>query len=233
MVHTAWRVFLYGLVAATSPLALTTTLVVLRSGRGRINGILYAASFLAASTLVLLAVVGIGVATSYTHEGHPTFQAFLALVFGCALLYAAYYVRRHPHARHTAAPATPRRPNRLLEMTNRIEHLGPLQAIGVGLAFGIGGPKRFGITVLVAGTITASGLRTGAGVAIGATYIIVGTVLVWLPVAMYVVAGHLAEQYIADAQQWVTARQDALTFWPSLVVGAVLVLDGLYGLLIG
>lgn len=233
MVHTAWRVFLYGLVAATSPLALTTTLVVLRSGRGRINGILYAASFLAASTVVLLAVLGIGVATSYTHEGHPTFQAVLAVVFGGALLYTARYVRRHPHTRPTAAPAPPRRPNRLVEMTNRIGHLGPLQAIGVGIAFGIGGPKRFGITVLVAGTITAAGLRTGAGVVIGVGYIVVGTVLVWLPVAMYVVAGHRAEQYIAVAQQWVTARQDALTFWPSLVVGVILVVDGVYGLVTG
>lgn len=233
MVHTAWRVFLYGLVAATSPLALTTTLVVLRSGRGRINGILYAVSFLVASTLVLLAVVGIGVATSYTHEGHPTFQALLALVFGCALLCAAYYVHRHPRARPAGAPVMPGRRNRLVEMTDRIQHLGPLQAIGVGVAFGIGGPKRFGITVLVAGTITAAGLRTSAGVAIGATYIVVGTVLVWLPVAMYVVAGHLAEQYIADAQRWVTERQDTLTFWPSLVVGVILVLDGIYGLVTG
>lgn len=231
MVHTAWRVFLYGLVAATSPLALTTTLVVLRSGRGRINGILYAVSFLVASSLVLLAVVAVGVATSFTRDGHPTFQAVLAVAFGVALLYAAWYVRHHPHARHTAAPATPRRPNRLVEMTNRIQHLGPLQAIGVGVAFGIGGPKRFGITVLVAGTITAAGMGTGAGIVIGAGYIVVGTVLVWLPVAMYVVAGHLAEQWIAAAQQWVTERQDALTFWPSLVVGLVLVLDGVYSFL--
>ncbi|MBM3659618.1 MAG: hypothetical protein FJW95_08960 [Actinobacteria bacterium] len=231
MVQTAWRVFLYGLVAATSPLALTTTLVVLRSGRGRINGILYAGSFLAASAVVLLAVVAVGVATSFSRDGHPAFQAALALAFGAALLYAAAFIRRHPHARHTVAPATPRRPNRLVEMTGRIEHLGPLQAAGVGIAFGIGGPKRLGITLLVAGTIASAGLGTGMGLLIGAGYIVVGTVLVWLPVAMYVVAGHLAEQYIAAAQHWVTERQDALTFWPSLVVGTVLVVDGVYGVL--
>lgn len=228
MVHTAWRVFLYGLVAATSPLALTTTLVVLRSGRGRINGILYAGAFLAASTVVLLLVVGVGVATSVSDEGHPLLQAVLALVVGTALLAAASYVRRHPpHPRTTAAP---RRPNRLVEMTSRIDHLGPLQALGIGIAFGIGGPKRLGITVLVAGTIAAAGLGTGAGIVVGAGYIVVGTVLVWLPVALYVVAGHLAEEWIAAAQRWVTAHQTALTFWPSLVVGGILVLDGIVSL---
>ena len=224
MLHTAWRVFLYGLVAATSPLALTTTLLVLRSGRGRINGLLYATAFLLASTVMLLLVVGVGVATSFADDGHPRFQATLALTFGIALLAAAVYVRRHPH-RHRD-PAPPSRPSRLLGMTSRIEHLGPVQAVGIGLAFGIGGPKRLGITVLVAGTITAAGLGAGAGLAIGASYIVVGTVLVWLPVALYVVAGHLAEEWIATAQRWVAERQDTLTFWPSLVVGLLLVLDG-------
>jgi hypothetical protein len=228
MVHTAWRVFLYALVAATSPLALTTTLVVLRSGRGRINGLIYAGAFLAAATVMLLLVVGIGVATSLASgDGHPVFQAVLAMVFGVALLYAALYVHRHPAA--TRAHQGPRPPNRLTEMTSRIEHLGPLQALGIGLVFGIGGPKRLGITLLVAGTITTADMGAGAGIFIGTSYIVVGTVLVWLPVALYVVAGQRAEEWIATAQRWVSARQDPLTFYPSLVVGLVLVLDGIYG----
>ncbi|MFA5885824.1 MAG: GAP family protein [Acidimicrobiia bacterium] len=224
MLHTAWRVFLYGIVAATSPLALTTTLVVLRSGRPRINGLLYGGAFLAASTVVLVLVVGVGLATSLANgDGHPTFQALLALVFGVALLVTAVYVRRRTPDRH--AHDRPRTPSRLTQMTSRIEHLGPLQAIGIGVALGIGGPKRLGITVLVAGTITAAGLGTGAGVMIGASYIVVGTVLVWLPVALYVVAGHRAEDWIATAQHWVGAHQETLTFYPSLVVGLLLVLD--------
>lgn len=232
MLHTTWRVFLYGLVAATSPLALTTTLVVLRSGRGRINGLLYAGAFLGASTVMLLLVVAVGLATAIGDgDGHPLFQAVVALLFGAALLYAAFYVHRHPHATRTRE--APRSPNRLLVMTSRIEHLSPPQALGVGLAFGIGGPKRLGITVLVAGTITASGVGTGAGVLIGASYIVIGTVLVWLPVTLYVVAGHLAEEWIATAQRWVSERQDPLTFWPSLVVGAILVVDGILALVTG
>lgn len=123
MLHTAWRVFLYGLVAATSPLALTTTLVVLRSGRGRINGVLYAGAFVGASTAVLVLVVVVGTATSLgADDGHPRFQAALALSFGVVLLYAARYVRRHPHTERTPRPE--RRPGRLVEMTSRIGHLG-------------------------------------------------------------------------------------------------------------
>lgn len=228
MLHTAWRVFLYGLVAATSPLALTTTLVVLRSGRGRINGLLYAGAFLATSTIVLVLVVGVGLATSVgDDDGHPVLQAVFAFVIGTGLLVAARYVHRHPHAQRT--PST--QPSRLTGMTSRIEHLGPMQALGVGVVLGIGGPKRLSITLLVAGTIATSGLGTGFGIAIGASYIVIGTVLVWLPVVLYVVAGHLAEQWIATAQHWVSAHQDPLTIYPSLVVGLVLVIDGVWGLL--
>ena len=229
MVHTAWRVFLYGLVAATSPLALTTTLVVLRSGRPRINGLIYAGAFLGAATTVLLIVVAEGVATSVaTGDGHPTLQALLALGFGAALLATAVHIRRHPPGPHAPdGPLTPRPPSRLTRMTNRIGHLGPLQALGIGVALGIGGPKRLAITILVAATITASGVGTLSGVMIGANYIIVGTVLVWLPVTLYVVAGERAEEWIASAQRWVGEHQATLTFYPSLIVGLVLVVDAI------
>ena len=59
------------------------------------------------------------------------------------------------------------------------------------------------------------------------------SVLVWLPVVLYVVAGGRAEEWIASAQRWVSAHQDPLTFYPSLVVGLVLVVDGVWGLLGG
>jgi len=227
MAHTAWRVFLYGLVAATSPLALTTTLVVLRSGRPRINGLIYGIAFVAAASIVLLVVVAVGTATSLgSHDGHQTFQALVALVFGAGLLVTAVYVRRHPPDPHAHdGPPVPRRPSRLTGVTDRIGRIGPLQALGIGVALGIGGPKRLGITLLVAGTITAAGLGTGTGVAIGATYIVVATVLVWLPVGLYVVAGERAEEWIASAQRWVGAHQATLTFYPSLVVGLVLIAD--------
>lgn len=158
MVHTTWRVFLYALVAATSPLALTSTLVVLRSGRGRVNGTLYAVAFLSAETAVLILALALGVA-SITESGgaDPTVQA----VFGVALLVAAFYLRRRPMAR-TSDPDTPRSgSNRAAAVFSRIKRIRTIHAITGGVALGIGGPKRLGITVLAAGTIAAGGLPAG------------------------------------------------------------------------
>src|SRR3954451_4626567 len=98
MLHTAWRVFLYALVAATSPLALTSTLFVLRSGRPRINGVLYAGAFVLTQTLVLLLALALGVASVTHGDHHPGFEYGLTMLFGALLVIAAFYLRAHPRA---------------------------------------------------------------------------------------------------------------------------------------
>src|SRR5262245_63491000 len=101
MIHTAWRVFLYGLVAATSPLALTSTLFVLRSGRPRINGLLFAGAFLVTQAFVLTLVLAVG-AASVTHgDQHQGLDAAVGLVLGGLLVFAAFYLRAHPRAHAT------------------------------------------------------------------------------------------------------------------------------------
>jgi hypothetical protein len=222
MIHTAWRVFLYGLVAATSPLALTSTLFVLRTGRPRINGLLYAGAFLFTQTLVLLLALALGVASVTHGDEHQGFESAFTLVFGGLLLFAAFYLRSHPHAH-----ATKSGPNRATAVLGRIKHLSPGQAVGVGAALGIGGPKRITVTLLVAGAIAASGLPVGRSATVAIEYVVIGTVLVWLPVVLYVIAGKRAEDWIATAQAWAAAHEQTLTFYPALFVGLVLVIDGL------
>ena len=54
MSSTTFRVLLYALVAATSPLALGATLAVLRSRHARINGLAFAIGFVATQAAVCL-----------------------------------------------------------------------------------------------------------------------------------------------------------------------------------
>jgi len=222
MIHTAWRVFLYSLVAATSPLALTSTLFVLRSGRPRINGLLYGGAFLLTQTLVLLIALAVGVASATHGDRHPGLEYGITLFFGALLVVAAFYLRAHPRAHSTKTG-----PNKATAVLGRIKHLSPGQAIGVGAALGIGGPKRITVTLLVAGAIAASGLPFGRSATIAIEYVVIGTVLVWLPVVLYVIAGKRAEDWIAAAQGWASAHEQTLTFYPALIVGLILVVDGL------
>jgi hypothetical protein len=49
---------------------------------------------------------------------------------------------------------------------------------------------------------------------------------VWIPALLYVAFGHRAAGWLTSAQDWIAAHKDPLTFYPSAVLGAVLVVAG-------
>ena len=120
----------------------------LRTGRPRINGLLYAGAFLVTQTFVLLLALALGVASVTHGDHHPGFEYGITLLLGGLLVGAAFYLRAHPHV-HAAKSG----PNKATAVLGRIKHLSPGQALGVGAALGIGGPKRITVTLLVAGAI--------------------------------------------------------------------------------
>jgi hypothetical protein len=228
MLETGLRVALYGLVAATSPLALGATVAVLKSTRPRINGIVFAIGFLVAQAAVLLIAFAIGDASfAEPKKNHETIASLLELAVGLALLAAAAHVRSRPRAPREPRPTT----SRTKAMVARLSRLKPGAALGTGIALGIGGPKRLGLTLIVAAAISAAALGSAEELSLGAMYVLVATALVWVPVALYVVFGTRATDGIARAQLWVSAHQQPLTFYPSLVVGVGLVVDALIHLL--
>lgn len=228
IVETTFRIILYSLVAATSPLALGATLAVLRTSQPRINGMVFAVSFVVSQAVVLLIVFAIGVASLGDRKSaHETLASLFVLAFGLALLGAAAHIRRRrgvPHERRR--PVGPR----TKAILDRLEHLTPRAAAGTGILLGIGGPKRLGITIITAGTVTAAALSRSEDVALGALYVLLGTALVWIPVALYVVFGTRANDWMNHAQVWVQEHQEPLTFYPTLVVGVALVGDAVVGL---
>jgi Sap, sulfolipid-1-addressing protein len=104
-------------------------------------------------------------------------------------------------------------------------------ALGTGIALGIGGPKRLGLTLIVAAAISAAALGSASELSLVAVYVLVATVLVWVPVTLYVLFGTRATDWIDGAQAWVSQHQQPLTFYPSLVVGLGLTADALVRLL--
>ncbi len=203
-------------------------LVVLTSGRGRLNGSAFAIGFVAGqSAFCALAVVVGSLSLPHRDRGHPTFQGVLEILLGVALFVAATYLRireRRPHP--------PRPPNARAEsFRHRLSTLRPMTALGTGAVLGVGGPKRLGITLVVVASIAAAGVSTAGEVALTSLYVIVATALVWVPVSLYVVFGHRASDWLTNAQHWISAHKDPLTFYPSVVLGVVLIGDGLLSIL--
>jgi threonine/homoserine/homoserine lactone efflux protein len=217
-------VLLFALVAATSPLALASVLVVLTSGRGRLNGTTFAIGFVAGQAFFCFLAFAVGAFSAPTRErNHPTLVELLIVAFGITLLTAAIHLRRR-----SREPRVARTPNPRAEMLRgRLSRLSPVTALATGAVLGVGGPKRIGITLVVSATITQAGLTNATATALALTYVLVATVLVWVPVMLYVVFGRRAAGWLTSGQAWISSHKEPLTFYPSAVLGVVLVVDGL------
>ena len=148
----------------------------------------------------------------------------IEIAFGAALLLTAAYVRRH-----RSDPAAPvRSPSPRTEaIRSRLAHLRPLTALGTGAALGIGGPKRISVTIVVSAAIAAAGVERAEAVGLAVLYVAVATILVWVPVVLYIALGVRATEWLANGQRWIGQHKQSLTFYPSAVLGTVLVLDGI------
>jgi hypothetical protein len=221
--HLTLRVLLFALVAATSPLALASVLVVLTGTRARRKSAAFAVGFVVGQAALFLLLFALGTESSPDRENHPTVVAGIEIAFGSALLVTAAYVRRH----RTDSAAT-RAPNpRAQAIRSRLANLRPLTALGTGTAMGIGGPKRISVTIVATSAIAAAGSGSADASGLGVLYVATATVLVWAPVLLYLAMGPRATEWLTRGEHWTRRHRESLTFYPSAVLGTVLVVDGI------
>jgi hypothetical protein len=214
------RVVLYGLIAAASPLAFAATVVVLRSHRARLNGVIFATAFVLAGLIVVLAIVAIGSVTAPGSGGSSTAAAALELALGVLLLAAGLRIRRG------SAPVGTEGPGRTQAVLDRLALITPKTAFPAGALLGIGGPKRLTIAIVAATTISGADVSNRESVVAAVLYVALAGVLVWAPVAFFVVAGGRTRVWLTGAEAWLLDNQRLFAAVSLLVFGAVLVVDG-------
>ena len=213
---------LFALVAATSPLALASVLVVLTGAQPRLKGVALAVGFVAGQAAFFLLMFAVG-SRSSDGENHPAVIASIELALGTALLMTAAYVRRH-----RSELARAREPNPRTEaIRSRLANLRPLTALGTGTALGIGGPKRISVTIVACAAIAAAGVGSAGALGLAALYVAIATILVWVPVLLYIALGTRATDWLARGQRWTGQHKAPLTFYASAVLGTVLVVDSI------
>jgi hypothetical protein len=221
------QILLYALVAAFSPVVLVTTLTVLLSGRGRLNGLAYAIGFVGAQLVVC--AIGFAIGTAATSEpfgGKSEILAALEVALGVALLVAAWRRRQHPERRRP--PRTRPKLEALkakLDLAKRLRHLRPVLSLSVGFAFGVG-PKRLAITLLAVAQINVASLLAIEEAALIVLFVAVASIPVLVPVAIYVVAGRRAEGWVEATKVWLTEHQADLRLYSTAVFGLLFVVDG-------
>ena len=226
MIETTLRIVLYGLVAGASPLALLSTLAVLGSRRGRANGSVFGAGFLLGQSAALLIAHFVGSAITAGREGgYATVAGTVEVALGVLLLAFAWRARGPSKAPERAGES------RTAALLARLGRLRPVTAFSVGALLGVGGVKRLTITVLAGTTIAAAGLLPVEEAGLSLLFVLMASLLVWLPIAVYLIVGRRADDWMASAETWLAANERRVTFLLTFVFGLLMVGDGLIRLL--
>jgi hypothetical protein len=212
------QVLLYGLLAAASPGTLVATLAVLGTRRARANGTAFAIGFLFGQSIALAVVYALGSVT--ISSGGTTASAGLELTVGVLLLVAAARARQPSRRQPT------RGTSRTAHLFARLERVSPRAAVSVGATLGVG-VKRLFITIFAASTIALASLTRAEAAGLGVLYVGVASLLVWVPVALYLVAGERAGDWVETAKDGLAANQRTVTFFISLVFGLFFLVAGL------
>jgi hypothetical protein len=112
----------------------------------------------------------------------------------------------------------------------RLEHIRPALSFSLGVALGVG-TKRLIITAVAATTVAFAGLSSTEEAGLACLYVVVGGLSVWLPVAVYLIAGERADDWISNAKAWLTTNSQKVVCYSSTAFGVAIIGDALVQLL--
>ena len=205
---------------AVSPLPVVAMILLLATPRGRANGSLFGVGWLAGLAVLGAVVLALAGPADASSGGQPAaWTGWLKLVLGVlALLLAVRQWRRRP-----AEGAEPEMPKWMAGL----DRLGPGGALGLGALLSAVNPKNGGLTIAAAASIAAAGLAGGAQAVVLATFVVVGSLGVLAPLAVYLVGGKRAASTLDTWRTWAASHNAAVMAVLFLVFGFKLVGDGI------
>ncbi len=213
----------FALLASLSPTALLIGAVYLGSARPRLTAAYYLIGAVAMSLAMGLVLIEVLRAANLSRPGNHTPRYDLRLGLGVALVVLGLVLRRR---RPKPADGTQARPGLLSRM---VAEPAPGSAFVVGLLVFAPGAS-FLAAVQVIATARASVEATVAAVI---TVVVINVLLVWLPIVLHYVAPEQTTRYLTAFNGWLRAHGRTVTVWGLLVVGWILVGNGIYGLVTG
>ena len=211
------------LLSALSPTALLVVAVYLGSARPRETALCYLAG--AVTMSLILGVVSVVVLRNVglSLPGNHVARSDVRLGLGLALVVAALVI----------AARKPRQPDparaRQGIVSRMIARPAPATAFAVGVI--VFGPSlTFLASVQVIATATADVGLTAVAVAV---VVVITVLLVWLPLVFYLVAPEPTARRLTAFNGWLRAQATTLIVGVLIVVGAIMIGVGAYGLATG
>jgi threonine/homoserine/homoserine lactone efflux protein len=205
---------------AVSPLAIVAIILILATPRGRINGPLFTLGWvlgLAALGTILLAIGGPGSASAHHHPA--TWVAALKLALGVLLvLFGAREWRRRPKD-----PAQAKQPPWMAA----IDRFTPPKILALGLALSAANAKNALLTIAAGASISSVGIPVPQQIATLIIFVLIASLGVLAPLAVYLIMGERAKHVLADWRNWAVQHNVAVIAVLFFVLGLKLLGDGI------
>ena len=207
---------------ALSPLPIVAVVLMLVSGRGRVNGPAFILGWWLGLAVVGAMVLAIAGGADATAESQPaTWVDVLKLLLGVLLLLVAMRQwRGRPHGGDE--PPTPK-------WMGALERFTPAKAIGAGALLSGLNPKNLLLALAGAATIAAAASSTGDQVVAYIVFVLVATIGVGTPVAIYFALGDRSAPLLDRLKTWMAQNNAVIMAVLLLVIGVKLIGDAIAG----
>jgi Sap, sulfolipid-1-addressing protein len=220
MGHAVGDVLGLAAAVAVSPLPIIAIILILATPRGRLNGPLFTLGWvlgLGALGAIMLAIGGPGGAS--THHHPATWVGGLKLALGVLLvLFGARQWHRRP-----ADPSQAQLPGWMAA----IDRFTPPKILGLGVVLSAGNLKNAPLTIAAGASISSAGIPVPQQIATLAIFVIIASLGVIAPLAVYLIMGERAKSVLGKWRDWAAQHNVAVMAVLFFVLGLKLLGDGI------
>jgi threonine/homoserine/homoserine lactone efflux protein len=217
------QVISLGVGVALSPVPIIAVVLMLATDRGRANGPAFILGWLIGLSVVGAIVLLVSSGSDASESGEPAqWVSVLKLVLGVLLLLIA--VREFRSRPRGDVEAT------LPGWMRTIDRFTPQRSLALAVGLSAINPKNLILTIGAAAAIAQSGISAGQQAIALAVFVLIGTLGVGLPVAIYFLMGERATRILDNLKNWMGHNNAAIMAVLCLVIGAKLIGDGISGL---
>jgi hypothetical protein len=206
-----------------NPTGIVVVILILVTGRGRVNGpwflVGWLASLAAVGTVMLLIAGGIDA----TEHGAPaTWVSLLLLVLGVLLLLVALKLWRDRPREGDPPKAPPK-------WMSALDRFTPLKAAGTGVLLGGLNPKNLLLIVAGAAVIAQTGISTGQQIGAFVIFVVIASLGIAIPVVLYF-AGDRSRRMLDELEDWMARNSAVIIAVVLVILGVKLIGDAISGI---
>jgi threonine/homoserine/homoserine lactone efflux protein len=217
------QVLSFGIGVALSPMPIIAVVLMLATPRGRANGTVFLAGWVAGlAGLGVIVLLVAGGASASTHGSPKTWVSVLKIVLGVLLVaLAVKQWRGRPRGDEDA---------KLPGWMQAIDTFTPVRAAGMAVLLSAINPKNLLLTVGAGAAIAQTGGSTADQAVALAVFVLLGTIGVGAPVAIYYLMGERATTILNRLHDWMARENTAIMAVICLIIGAKLIGDAVTAL---